>query len=330
MSDSVPPTTRRQQASGRDREAFTLVELLLACAVFAVMLVLMAVAISQMSTGIRTSSAKVEAFASAREAMANVTRTLSTATLNTYWDYFTVSGNTNYGRQSDLQFVITNQSAMVNIGGAVTHAVFFQTPLGYTTNNTLSIPPGTLNACGFFTAYGSDVTQPAFSGISASKPRFRLYQWLPSTESLVVNSNTGTLGNWFGGAVLKTNNIAFGARPLADNIVAFVLRVPDTNNPTTATNYWWNSLTTWSSGSQPNQMNELPPFVEITMVAMDETVVNRLAGNAPGVSDVSGLFTTASSYDADLATLKNMLNAKKIPYRVFVTTVPLPGSKWSP
>ena len=66
MSDSVPPTTRRQQASGRDREAFTLVELLLACAVFAVMLVLMAVAISQMSTGIRTSSAKVEAFASAR------------------------------------------------------------------------------------------------------------------------------------------------------------------------------------------------------------------------------------------------------------------------
>ena len=77
-------------------------------------------------------------------------------------------------------------------------------------------------------------------------------------------------------------------------------------------------------------MNELPPFVEITMVAMDETVVNRLAGGAPGVSDVSSLFTTASSYDADLATLKNMLNAKKIPYRVFVTTVPLPGSKWSP
>ena len=336
MSDSVPPTTRRQQASGRDREAFTLVELLLACAVFAVMLVLMAVAISQMSTGIRTSSAKVEAFASAREAMANVTRTLSTATLNTYWDYFTVSGNTNYGRQSDLQFVINDQSANangVNLAGATTgtltmvsHAVFFLSPLGYTTNTAIALPPGTLNQCGFFVAYGNDPTQPGLTGLTV-KPRFRLYQWIRNsddgtginTSTGIMNANTWNKPSWY-----------LQSRPLAENVVALVLRVPTTANPTTATDYWWNSRTTWSSGSQPNQMNELPPFVEITMVAMDETVVNRLAGGAPGVSDVSSLFTTASSYDADLATLKNMLNAKKIPYRVFVTTVPLPGSKWSP
>ena len=356
MSESVPPTIRRKLAPGRDREAFTLVELLLACAVFAVMLVLMAVAIGQMSTGIRTSSAKVEAFAAAREGFAAVNRAISTATLNTYWDYFiwdptatyNISLGTNstgnistFGRQSDLQFVITNQAAMLNIGGAVTHAVFFQTPLGYSANQALIAPPGTLNPCGFFTAYGEDVTRPSLSGISASKPRFRLYQWLPNTEALLVDSNTGILTNsWFGGAVLKTNSIAFGSRPLADNIIAFVLRVPNTNTPTSATDYWWNSRVTWSRGTtQPYQMNELPPFVEVTMVAVDETAVNRLTGTAStlatataamGIPSLATLFTDPTQYTNDLAAVTAGLNSKKIPYRVFTTTVPLPGSKWSP
>ena len=334
-----------------DREAFTLVELLLACAVFAVMLVLMAVAISQMSTGIRTSSAKVEAFASAREAMANVTRTLSTATLNTYWDYFTVSGNTNYGRQSDLQFVINDQSANANGGnlaGATTgtltmvsHAVFFQSPLGYTTNNAITNPPGTLNQCGFFVAYGNDPTQPSgVTGITV-KPRFRLYQWIRNADdgtgintiTGIMNANTWNKPSWY-----------LQSRPLAENIIAFVLRVPTTANPSTATDYWWNSRTNWSSGSQPNQMNELPPFVEITMVAMDETAVNRFAGtesdmtkaltkmgiSSPGGTAFTSLFTDLTKYTNDLAALTAGLTSKKIPYRVFTTTVPLPVSKWSP
>jgi uncharacterized protein (TIGR02599 family) len=366
MSESVPPTIRRKLAPGRDREAFTLVELLLACAVFAVMLVLMAVAIGQMSTGIRTSSAKVEAFASAREGFANVTRLLGTATLNTYWDYFdashaNVGANANfvpayYGRQSDLQFVINDQSANANGGnlaGATTgtltmatHAVFFQSPLGYTTNGTVTNPPGTLNQCGFFLAYGNDPTQVGFASWGTSSPttianraRFRLYQWIRNaddgtginTSTGIMNANAWNKPSWY-------SQIA----PLAENVVAFVLRIPTTANPTTATDYWWNSRTNWSSGSQPNQMNELPPFVEVTMVAVDETAVNRLMGNGAsastptaaasmlGIQNYSTLFTLANSYTNDLATVTAGLTSKKIPYRVFVTTVPLPGSKWSP
>ena len=326
-------------------EAFTIVELLVACAVFSLMMVLMAVAISQMSNAIRTTSAKVDAFASAREGFANVNRAISTATLNTYWDYFTVSGNTNYGRQSDLQFVINDQSANangVNLAGAstgtltmVSHAVFFLAPLGYTTNTAITLPPGTLNQCGFFVAYGNDPTQPGLTGLTV-KPRFRLYQWIRNsddgtginTSTGIMNANTWNKPSWY-----------LQSRPLAENIVAFVLRVPTTNNPTTATDYWWNSRTNWNSGSQPNQMNELPPFVEVTMVAMDETAVNRLAGNAStaataassmGIPNPSTLFTLANSYTNDLAALTAGLTSRKIPYRVFVTTVPLPGSKWSP
>ena len=327
-------------------EAFTIVELLVACAVFSLMMVLMAVAISQMSNAIRTTSAKVDAFASAREGFANVNRAISTATLNTYWDYFTVSGNTNYGRQSDLQFVINDQSANANGGnlaGATTgtltmvsHAVFFQSPLGYTTNNAITNPPGTLNQCGFFVAYGNDPTQPGgLPGITV-KPRFRLYQWIRNsddgtginTSTGIMNANTWNKPSWY-----------LQSRPLAENIVAFVLRVPTTNNPSQATDYWWDSQTNWSSGSQPNQMNELPPFVEITMVAMDETAVNRLAGNAStaataassmGIPNPSTLFTDLTKYTNDLAALTAGLTSRKIPYRIFTTTVPLPGSKWSP
>ena len=44
----------------RDQSAFTLVELMVACAVMAVMLVLISVAIGQVSNGVKSSSAKVE------------------------------------------------------------------------------------------------------------------------------------------------------------------------------------------------------------------------------------------------------------------------------
>ena len=352
-------------SASRAREAFTLVELLVACAVFALMLVLMAVAISQMSSGIRTTSAKVEAFAGAREGFAAVNRTLSTATLNTYWDYFiwdptatyNISLGTNstgnistYGRQSDLYFLITNlggnpYSASLNPLTTVTHGIFFFSPLGYSSNTAVTNPPGTLNPCGFFVAYGYDPNQVALSNNpfypnTTLKPRFRLYQWMNSSgSSNGINTSSGCFTNqaW----ITPTNNTV---SPLAENIIAIVFRVPDTN-AAIATNYGWDSGTSWPRHTnQPSQMNELPPFVEVTMVAVDEAAVNRLAGTAPdaatalsnlGISSPGGtafanLFTDPTKYTTDIASLTGALNSKKVPYRVFTTIVPLPGSKWSP
>jgi uncharacterized protein (TIGR02599 family) len=374
--NEVTKLIRKHTATARDKEAFTLVELLVACAVFAVMMVLMAVAINQMSSAIKVSSNKVEAFEGARDGMESVTRLLGSATLNTYWDYFISSGgsyvslgtNTNtpaiYGRQSDLQFIINDQSQNANGGllakattgtlTMVTHGIFFQSLQGYSTNTNSSFvnPPGTLNKCGFFVAFGNDPSEVNFSGGGAAsivnKPRFRLYQWIPSTDNtLGMNTTTGMLSNsttknpiwdrpsWY--------NESF---PLAENIIAFVVRVPDTNNPAgaaTATNYFWNSKTNWPSSTsiQPSQMNELPPFVDVTMVAVDETVANRLlvggATNSPAAAsqalagvDITTLFTTASNYTNDLTKLEQGLTSKHVPYRVFSTTVQLPGSKWSP
>lgn len=334
---------------------FSLVELMVSCAILAVMMGLISLAIRQMAGGIKTSTAKVDAFQSARTGFEAVSRTLGVATLNTYWDYFNSSRqprgtNTNftpatYGRQSDLHFLIyssTFTNSLENINATtneltpVGHSVFFQAPLGYFTNTSSTNPPGSLNPCGFFVAYGNDPTKPNLAGIN-DRPRFRLYQWLPSSDSLTVASSSGRITNsaW----VTPTN----GVLPLAENVIAFVIRVPSTNSSgysTNATNYNWDSLTAWSSGGQPAQMHQLPPLVNVTMVAVEEASVNRLvastvtsasdASSAMGITDFSTLFTDEALYDADLLRLETALSGKNIPYRTFTTTVPLRGSRWSP
>jgi uncharacterized protein (TIGR02599 family) len=321
---------------------------MVASAILAVMMGLISLAIRQMAGGIKTSTAKVDAFQSARTGFEAVSRTLGVATLNTYWDYFNSSRQprsaanastfqpATYGRQSDLHFLITNNFfTTTNTLSPVGHSVFFQAPLGFFTNTSSTNPPGSLNPCGFFVAYGNDPTKPDLLGIT-NRPRFRLYQWLPSSDSLTVASSSGRITNsaW----VTPTNSVL----PLAENIIAFVIRVPSTNATgysTNATNYGWNSLTPWSSGSQPAQMHQLPPLVNVTMVAVEEAAVNRLAGTASsasgassamGISNFSTLFTDEAQYDADLLRLETALSAKNIPYRTFTTTVPLRGSRWSP
>ena len=327
---------------------FSLVELMVASAILAVMMGLISLAIRQMAGGIKTSTAKVDAFQSARTGFEAVSRTLGVATLNTYWDYFNSSRQprsaanastfqpATYGRQSDLHFLITNNFfTTTNTLTPVGHSVFFQAPLGYFTNTSSTNPPGSLNPCGFFVAYGNDPTKPNLAGIN-DRPRFRLYQWLPSSDSLTVASSSGRITNsaW----VTPTN----GVRPLAENIIAFVIRVPSTNSSgysTNATNYGWNSLTAWATGNQPAQMHQLPPLVNVTMVAVEEAAVNRLAGTAAtsadassamGITNFSTLFTDEAQYDADLLRLETALSGKNIPYRTFTTTVPLRGSRWSP
>ena len=326
--------------------AFSLVELMVACAVLAMLLGLISMAIRQMASGIQISSAKVNAFQSARTGFEAVNRTLSLATLNTYWDYFDSSRrprgtNANftpalYGRQSDLHFLITSSSFTIQSGlESVGHAAFFQAPLGYFTNTSTANPPGSLNPCGLFVAFGNDPSKPDIEGLP-NRPRFRLYEWLPSSESLMVAPNLGRITN--AGWIAPTN----AHHPLAENIVAFVVRVPSSSESglsTRATNYGWDSLITWTGNQQPAQMHQLPPLVDVTMVAIEEAAANRLLGDsssaasaatALGIPDLSTLFATASSYESDLATLERGLSSKSIPYRVFTTTVPLRGSRWSP
>lgn len=323
------------------RSAFTLVELMVAMTVF-IMILLVILAITQATgTAWKGARSKVDAFQSARLAFESINRTLGQATLNTYYDYFDSTGaqrTTNnsstfvpatYGRQSELHFV----SGKTNVPGQVTHSVFFQTPSGYANDIQYQTMGTLLNACGFYIVHTNDIFRPAFlsslPNAPANETRFRLMQFLQPSEQMTVYSAAGS--GWFTSA-LSSNSAPI--EQLAPNIIALVLlprkSTGDAAQPASSlisTNYEYDSR----AGSGPTQaatQNQLPPLVEVVLVAIDERSARRIEDehlqipSAPFSQD-------AQKLDDDLGTLETFLNQNRLVYRVFRTTVPLHNSKWS-
>jgi len=91
-----------------------------------------------------------------------------------------------------------------------------------------------------------------------------------------------------------------------------------------------------------NPFNQLPPVVQVTMVALDDLAAQRFVdrfGKGALTEVTEGLFTVAcqsgtksnqqTQYEKDLATLEQRLVDKKLTYRVFSTNVTIRGAKWS-
>jgi uncharacterized protein (TIGR02599 family) len=83
----------------RAQQAFSLVEMLVAIAVFCIMLALVFSVVNHTSGVWRRSSDKIQAFQEARLAFEALTRNLSQATLNSYLDYDSVESPTRYLRK---------------------------------------------------------------------------------------------------------------------------------------------------------------------------------------------------------------------------------------
>jgi uncharacterized protein (TIGR02599 family) len=84
-----------------------------------------------------------------------------------------------------------------------------------------------------------------------------------------------------------------------------------------------------------NSKSQLPPLVQVTLVAIDETTATRLAhGSIPPDFGLDPLFMAGQSNSADhyadqLRTLIDALNSRRLSHRVFTTTVSIRGAKWS-
>jgi hypothetical protein len=94
--------------------------------------------------------------------------------------------------------------------------------------------------------------------------------------------------------------------------------------------------------AQINPKNQLPPIVQVTMIAIDERSAARLADRsaANAIGDLSkGLFEVACSvgtranaetqYERDLKEMENRMISGGITYRMFTTNVSIRGAKWS-
>ncbi len=155
------------------------------------------------------------------------------------------------------------------------------------------------------------------------------------------------------------------AHPLAENIIALILlpklavqdaedlNVTGSRRDTIlAPNYYYHTGEigeAQSNGGNPllagavNSKHQLPPVVQVTMIAIDETSARKmnvqdLTDDPLGIQDAS-IFTNASEYRKDLLydpdgdpeaePLEKRLIDAGINYRIFTTNVILRASKWS-
>lgn len=361
----------------RAMAAFTLVEVLVATAVLAMVLGILLGMTNAVSNQVRSAASRTESFRSARNAFESLTRQISQATLNTYWDYqYTGTGPsqvpTKYVRQSELRF-ISGPAADLTVtteGEPVTHAIFFQAPLGQVDDTTLRPLDSLLNTWGYFVEHNTDAPYiPSFLSADKARKRFRLMELREPSENLTLYQYTsglttsgtakrdGYVGKeWFTTPLKHKSNpnpSAVNAGPdevgrftriVADNVIALVILPKlskrdeeslkkDGKKFIVAPKYLYDSSKAGEdtgSDAMVNSKNQLPPLVEVSMIALDEPSGTRLeAMGGAGSLPLSEIFTDAANYDADLAGLEGFLNTHRLKYRTFSTDVQILASKWS-
>jgi uncharacterized protein (TIGR02599 family) len=319
------------------------------------MIVLVLVSMTNTVSGIFSSSmGRIQQFRSARNAFETMTRRLSQATLNTYWDYDNPSAPTKYLRQSELRFI--SGPGLLGAGAAtkdMTHTVFFQANLGVIrTAGDLARLKLLLNTCGYYLDFGTDkgYRPPFLDGIPSVKEsyRFRLIEMVEPAETLTLYQYTsgkdgsGKIKNLtYAGKDWFTTPLANKAlsRVLAENIIALVIqpKLSPQDDPTgnkLSPLYSYDS-TAVNADSTINPKHQLPPIIQVTMVALDERSAARIdkGSTMPGLAelgyDPAALFKDATQYQADMAKIEAGLNSKKLRYRIFTSDISIPAAKWS-
>jgi len=180
----------------------------------------------------------------------------------------------------------------------------------------------------------------------APRYRYRLMELMEPTESLSVYNYTTNRS--YTGIDWITNSLSMTAnRPVhvvAENVIAMILLPKLAPNDQTnglaahslATNYSYdssinqNATLTYPTNAILNSHHQLPPVVQVTLVAVDEASAVRYSNYYAGISNtVGGYFNNASQFTNDLSLLQSNLASKQINFRVFTTDVMLKGAKWS-
>ncbi len=249
----------------------------------------------------------------------------------------------------------------------MTHAVFFQAPLGVVSSANGSLTSSTgmgslnnlLNACGFYVAYGPDPSVPTFlPGTLPARYRYRLMQFVQPSDYLdvyqtpggIVNASAATVAaqkQWFSKHI-STGYDASSNFVLAENIVALVIwpkysAGDQTNANALTTDYGYDTRNAvFTAGSGFNQtFNQLPPLLEVVMVALDEASALKLGNTTTppnaAVGLTSTIFTsipqvpagTPNQLQTDLQNMQATLVAHHLNYRIFQTEVAIPNARWT-
>lgn len=352
------------------RRGFTLVELMVSMAVLVVLAMVLVSMTDQTSRTWRLTRSKVEQFQEARNAYETVTRRLTQATLNTHWDYRYTTRNAGatkikipaaYVRESELRFRSGPMEDLAPGNGVYrpTHGVFFQAPFGVAENPEYASMDNLLNTWGYFLEVDDDedLIPPFLKNLKDVIPprrASRLMELREPTEALRIyemplGSNDAT---WFRASV---NAPERPVRVVAENIVALVFlprlsqaverkRTADGKDPWLVKDYKYDT-TLSDPDPELNPKNQLPPTVQVVMVAIDRLSAQRLAeknGTDPdlGIKEwTDGRFEnvlqleddpgSSEVSDGDLWKLEQELLENNLSYRVFNSNVVIRGARWS-
>ena len=344
----MTPLSRRHRSTG-----FTLVEMLVSFVVMLILLLVVSAMVNRTSTIWTYTRGKIEQFREARDAFDLLTRHISEATLNTYYDYEDDQQRTRteatratfvprtYARQSELRFL----SGPALHGES--HAIFFQAPMGRVDSNVDNRSGSALNTIGFFIEYGDDKAfLPPFA---KERTRFRLMEFIEPSDKLTLYTYTSGAASgadrlsdkWFKTPLSATPapvNIA------AENIIALAL-LPKLSpadqaagnqaggnytDTSLAPNYTYDS-TKRESDPRLNPRNQLPVLVQVTMIAIDEASALRIGDiGLQGIrNELKDRFINASKYADDLKDMEGYLAENHIAYQVFSSNIALKNAKWS-
>jgi uncharacterized protein (TIGR02599 family) len=304
----------------------------------------------------RGTTSKIASFQDARAAFDALTRNLTQATLNHYYDYYDTNWKTrpadttsadyaaftpaNYGRASDLQFLCGPADSVFgsSAGARQGHAIFFQAPLGRVADKAVySESPSLVNALGYYVEFSDNTSasaRPKFlqNATAMKHLRFRLMEWVQPSEKFRLYYNntlpTADPKEWF----LTLTSNPDQCRVLADNVLALIIlplsRTGNATQPRDTT-----LAPAYGYDSRPLtydllRSHLLPPMLQVTMVAIDRESAARLNQQyketmPPYYSPK--WFTKADSYDDDLKALENALQGRtglpKVNYRIFTTII---------
>ena len=358
-------------------QAFTLVEVLVAASVIVVLMGILLGMTDQTQRLMRSTSGKVEQFQEARVAFESMTRRLSQATLNTFWEYeYNNKGiPTRYQRSAELRFISGTTSTLATGGSAAVRpgqCVFFHAPNGLVEDmNRYGSLDNLINAWGYFVEVGTDENSiPEFLRTQIPpRRRYRLMEFMQPSEQLRtyefqnVDPASPDGLKWFAPLITAANR---PVRTLAQNVVGlFILprlsRADEelwrtttgqsgipiltgrAGNRGSSSDRWRYDTRTSFNDATLNPKNQLPPVVQVAVVAIDEpsarTLEDKFGGDRHLGLDYSNMFrdprnlednpNTPKPGDGDLANLEALLTSRRAAYRIFATNVNIRGSKWS-
>jgi len=132
-----------------------------------------------------------------------------------------------------------------------------------------------------------------------------------------------------GEPAVPTESVDIATKPLPPSIEPRLSTSEDSTGTALSPAYIYDTTT---SNAMPklNHKHQLPPIVDIAVVAISETTANRIQwDSSPPNFGTSDLFKEAIKMDADLETLRTNIDAQGLSARVFRTSVPISAARWS-